>query len=73
MSAPEEAATDCDTCRNPIAYGVTCYSIPTGETWDGDDADPGKPVVRIVCAACYTGPARGVSPSKAVLMLEVAE
>ena len=73
MSVIEEAATDCDTCHNPIPYGVTCYSVPTGKTWDGDDTDRGKPVVRIVCAACYSGPARGDSPSKAVLIPEVAE
>ena len=73
MSAPDEAATDCDACYNPIPYNVTCYAVPTGETWDGDDPDRGKPVVRVVCAACYSGTAKGDHPSKAVLVSEVAE
>ena len=71
--ATEEAATDCDTCHDPIPYGVTCYAVPTGETWGGDDADRGKPVIRVVCAACYSGLATGDIPSKAVLASEVAE
>ena len=43
MSDP---ATGCDECHDDIPYGVTCYAVPTGRE------DDGRPVVRIVCAAC---------------------
>ena len=61
-----EVATDCDRCGEDIPYGVTCYAVATGRTWDGDDADNGKPVVSIVCATCYTGPARGETPTTSI-------
>lgn len=61
------AATTCDICNAPIAYGETCYSVPTGATWDVPDQDEGNPVVRIVCVACYDGPARDDIPSEAIL------
>lgn len=62
-----DVATSCDVCAAPIGYGVTCYQVGTGETWDGDDEDYGAPVVRIVCSGCYDGPAVGTAPRKAVL------
>ncbi len=66
MNRGPEIATDCDRCHAPIPYGVTCYQVPTGTLWDGDDADRGKPVVRIECARCYRGPAVGMAPLRAV-------
>lgn len=63
----DDAATMCDDCRGPIRYGVTCYQVATGETWDGDDEDRGAQVVRIVCASCYDGPAAGTTPRRVVL------
>ena len=68
-----EVATDCDRCHTDIPYGVTCYAVATGRTWDGDDADKGKPVVTIVCAACYTGPARGDEPIAGVRYEDIKE
>lgn len=62
-----DVATTGDVCAAPIGYGVTCYQVATGETWDGDDEDRGSPVVRILCAACYGGPAVGTTPRKVVL------
>lgn len=61
-----DPATTCDECQADIPYGVTCYAVRTGRTWDGDDGDKGKPIVKIVCADCYTGDARG-NPVSAVL------
>ena len=61
-----DIATDCDSCHAPIPYGVTCYQVSTGEVWTGNDADRGKPVVRIECADCYHGPALGLYPVNAV-------
>ena len=62
MTGPDrgEIATDCDKCAAPIPYGVTCFAVPTGEVWEGDDEDAGKPVVEIVCGDCYRkcGPVR---------------
>jgi hypothetical protein len=42
----QESPTDCDSCGDPILYGVTCYAVPTGRE------DEGRPVVRIVCETC---------------------
>lgn len=65
----KDAADFCDSCGEPIAYGVTCYSVPTGGVWTGDDEDKGKPIVRIICAACYmeSGADVGTEPVKAIL------
>ncbi len=59
MSATEPA-TDCDECSSEIAYGVTCYAVPTGAE------DEGRKVVRIVCAACYGTPAADIQHVTAV-------
>jgi hypothetical protein len=53
MTAAPDAATDCDECHQGIPYGHTCFAVHTGRTWDGDDQDRGKPIVRILCVACY--------------------
>lgn len=67
-SGPDpEDATDCDECHAGIAYGETCYAVPTGTTWDVPDQDEGNPIVRVLCAACYTGPARVDVPTTAIL------
>ena len=47
-----DAATDCDDCHRSIAYGETCWLMPTGRTWDGDDQDKGRLVGEVVCAEC---------------------
>lgn len=68
MSA-DDIATTCDGCGSPIPYGVTCYSVWTGEwygsVWTGEWYE-GSPVVRIECSDCYHGPAIGTPPIKAV-------
>ena len=68
--AVSDVATDCDRCHADIPYGVTCYSVATGRTWDVDDGDLGKPIVQIVCATCYAGPAKSTTPTSAILEKE---
>jgi hypothetical protein len=65
--AVSDVATSCDDCGGPIRYEETCYQVPTSETWTGDDVDYGAPIVRVVCASCYDGPAVGTTPRKVAL------
>ena len=62
-----DVADSCDRCHQPIPYRAVCYMVPTGRTWDREgDPDTEKPVVQIVCADCYSGPALGMGPITAI-------